>query len=131
MEGEDKVLHKDLSFKLIGVLFATHNEINRFSKEKEVCDTIEKYLKEKNIQYERELKIEEKENSNIVRKRIDFLIDEKIILKVKCKNYLKKEDYYQVQRYLHAMNYSLGILVNFREERLHPKRILNSSGSVN
>jgi len=41
---------------------------------------------------------------------------------------LKKEDYEQVQRYLKTLNLALGILVNFRDERIYPKRVLNGGG---
>jgi len=59
------------------------------------------------------------------RNRIDFLIDDKIILEIKCKRFLDKDDYYQTQRYLHAFNKKLAILVNFRDQRVKPRRILN------
>ena len=62
------------------------------------------------------------------RHRVDFLIDNKIILEIKYRKYLTKEDYEQTQRYLTTLNLALGILVNFRDERLHPKRILNGGG---
>ena len=46
------------------------------------------------IPYEREFRI--KETGNIV----DFLVDNKIILEVKTRPLMVKEDYYQVKRYL-------------------------------
>jgi hypothetical protein len=45
----------------------------------------------------------------------------------KVKNFITKEDYYQLQRYLFTLNLKLGMLVNFRQNRLVPKRVLNSS----
>ena len=42
------------------------------------------------------------------------------------KNFITKEDYYQMQRYLKAANLKLGLIVNFRTTYLHPKRILCS-----
>ena len=60
------------------------------------------------------------------RNRIDFLIENKIILEIKSKRLLTREDYYQVKRYLLALNKKLGLLVNFRQKYIHPKRVLNS-----
>ncbi|MBP9686504.1 MAG: GxxExxY protein [Candidatus Doudnabacteria bacterium] len=53
-----------------------------------------------------------------------FLVEDVIVLELKAKPFLLREDYVQVQRYLHIANVRLGILVNFRPRYLQPKRIL-------
>jgi len=52
----NKVIYPELSYKLIGILFAVHNEIGRFYNEKQYCDAIEKYLQLFKITHEREKK---------------------------------------------------------------------------
>lgn len=64
---------------------------------------------------------------NKIRCICDFIVDGKIILEFKAKNFITKEDYYQVKRYLVTLNLQLAILVNFRQKRIIPKRILNSN----
>ena len=59
------------------------------------------------------------------RNKVDFLIEDKIILELKASRMLTKEDYYQAKRYLVALHKELGILVNFRQRFLTPKRVLN------
>jgi GxxExxY protein len=44
---------------------------------------------------------------------IDLVIDDKIIIELKCKIYLTAEDIKQFWRYLKATNYKLGFLINF------------------
>lgn len=123
------ILHKDLSFTLNGILFNVHNNTGRFASEKQVCDLIEESLKENSIKYRREFILPtEKLIENPGRHRVDFLIEDCIILEIKYKQYLEREDYAQIKRYLKTLNLALGILVNFREKRLYPKRILNGSG---
>ncbi len=61
------------------------------------------------------------------RNKVDFYIDNKIFVEVKAKRVLGREEYYQMRRYLKAADKKLGIIVNFRDKYLHPKRILNSS----
>lgn len=56
---------------------------------------------------------------------VDFIIDDKIVVELKAKRVVTREDYYQMKRYLVACKKKLGILVNFRQQYLSPKRVLN------
>jgi len=124
---EDKLIHKDLSYKINGILFQVHNELGRYCNEKQICDRIEHLLKEEGLDYKRELVLPPSFKGEFKgRNRIDFIIENKIILEVKCTRFLGREEYYQTQRYIHAFNIQLGIMVNFRDERINPRRILNS-----
>ena len=114
----NKIIYPKLSYSVIGVCFSVHNELGRFSREKQYCDLIEKKLDEVKVTYKRELRVGD--SGNIV----DFLLADKIILEVKAKRILTKEDYYQLQRYLQALRIRLGIIVNFREKYLSPKRVV-------
>src|SRR3989344_4358444 len=123
------ILHKELSYIVNGILFEVHNEVGRFASEKQICDLIEAKLLERTVPYLREYILPVvHEGEKPGRHRIDFVIDNKIVLEIKFRNYLTKDDYDQVRRYLKTLNMALGILVNFRDERLHPKRILNGGG---
>ena len=44
---------------------------------------------------------------------------------IKAKRLITKEDYYQILRYLKVAGLKLGIIVNFRNTYLKPKRIMN------
>lgn len=127
MNKFSKLIYPDLSYKVTGILFATHNERGRFCNEKQYADAVEGYFKEFNIKYEREKILPPSfENENPGRNKVDFLVDNKIILELKAKRFLTKDDYYQLKRYLVALNKKLGLLVNFRRKYLDPKRVLNS-----
>ncbi|OGL66848.1 hypothetical protein A3F52_05190 [Candidatus Uhrbacteria bacterium RIFCSPHIGHO2_12_FULL_47_11] len=124
----EKVLHKELSYNIVGILYATHNELGRYANEKQYGDLIENKLKGGGISYEREKVLDQYfPAEHPGRHRIDFLIDDKIILELKCKRFIGKEEYYQTQRYLHALNKKLGILINFRTRFLQPHRVINST----
>ena len=126
-KNANKLIHPELSYKINGILFAVHNELGRFCNEKQYCDLIENYLKKLSIKYEREKILPISFGNEFKgRNKIDFLIDGKIILEVKSKRFLAKEDYYQVKRYLTSLDKKLAILVNFRSRYIKPKRILNS-----
>lgn len=127
MSKLNKLIFPQLSYKINGILFAAHNELGRFCNEKQYGDTIETHLKRLRIGYEREKVVPPLFEGEIKgRHKVDFLIKDKIILEIKSKRLLTKEDYYQVKRYLIVLNKKLGLLVNFRDRYIRPRRILNS-----
>ncbi|MBU4348205.1 GxxExxY protein [Patescibacteria group bacterium] len=126
MQQINKVLYPDLSYKICGLCFEVHNKIGRFKSEKSYADFLEKLFKDNDVQYVRETALMpnfdgEKERRNIP----DFIIEDKIIFDAKTKRIITKEDYFQMKRYLVSSNKKLGLIVNFRQKYLNPKRILN------
>jgi len=119
-----KIIYSELSFKINGACFKVHNQLGRYSREKQYCDLLEEEFKKLHIFYIREFKI--KKTSNIT----DFLIDNKIILEAKAKKAILREDYYQIQRYLQASHCKLGLLVNFRNRYLKPVRIIRIDTNI-
>jgi len=119
------ILHKDLSYKINGILFVIHNKLGRFCKHDQYCDAFEKLLIKENIKYQREIEIPIKfEDIELTGNILDFLIEDLIVLDVKCKKEITKKDYVQMKRYLVASKKELGIVVNFSENSLKPNRIL-------
>ena len=114
----NKLIHTELSYLITGICFNIHNDLERYCKEKQYSDAIEKKLKEINLPYKRELLVGE--SGNI----IDFLIDNKIILEIKAKRIVTKDDYFQTQRYLQILNIRLGLIINFRDKYIKPIRIV-------
>lgn len=126
--NDNKLIYPELSYKITGVLFSVHNENGRYCNEKQYSDSIENLLRKLNIKYEREKIIPQSfEGEQQGRNKVDFLIDDKIVLEVKAKRLLIKDDYYQVKRYLAAFNKKLGLMVNFRDKYIKPRRIINSN----
>ena len=117
-DTNNKILYKELSYKLNGVLFNVHNKLGRFSREKQYGDELESLLKDVGIEYKREFVVSDGN-------RVDFLIDNQIILDIKAKRLVTKDDYYQILRYLQSGGFKLGLIVNFRNTYLKPKRIIN------
>lgn len=119
-----KLIFPELSYVILGICFIVHNELGRFCREKQYCDALEEKLKKGGIQYKRERNIKSTGN------RVDFEIDGKVILEVKAKPMITRDDYYQTQRYLQASDFKLGLLVNFHNQYLKPKRIVKIETDV-
>ena len=114
----EKVIYPELSYKINGILFEVKKELGEYAREKQYGDLLEKKLKEGGIAFERETAIGS--SGNI----IDFLIDNKIILELKAVRFITSDNYRQIQNYLQHAKIKLGLLVNFREKFLKPKRII-------
>jgi len=126
-----KLIYEELSFKINGICFQVQNTLGRFCNEKQYADAIEQSLKEQNIHFEREKILPASfKGERLGRNKIDFLIENKLILDLKAKRLITREDYYQMQRYLQALNKKIGIIVNFRDRYIKPRRIINSYGKI-
>ena len=117
----NKIIHKELSYRINGILFSVHNNLGRFCKEKQYADKFEEMLKESGLKYERE------KQTDILKNKPDFVVEDKIVIEMKAKSFPFKEDYYQTQRYLKDTGLDLGLLVNFRNKYLKPIRIIRTN----
>jgi len=120
---ENKIIYPELSYKIVGVCFDVHNELGRFAREAQYANLLEERFKESRLEYKREFLIDETGN------RVDFIVDDLIVLELKAKTTLLKTDYYQTQRYLQALDKKLGLLINFRCRYLKPARVLKVNRS--
>ena len=122
-----EIVQKELSYKIVGILFSVHNQLGNRFQEKYYQRAIEEALKESKLRFKKELMIELKFNDKKIGKYfLDFLIEDSVVLEIKTVDRLNPRDFKQVLAYLTANNIQLGILANFRADRLSYKRILNS-----
>jgi len=122
-----KIVHKELSYKIMGILFSVHNQLGNRYQEKYYQRAVEEGLKQEKLKFNKELQVDLKYNNKKIGKYfLDFLIEDKVILEIKTVEILKPKDFKQILAYLIANNIELGILVNFRSDRLSYHRILNS-----
>ena len=122
----NKIIHKELSYLINGLLFDVHNSLGRFCREKQYCDVFENLLKQNNIQYDREKPLPIEIIDNQFTNKVDFAINNKLLVDFKAKSVVTKEDYYQMNRYLEASGCELGLIVNFRNKYLKPIRVIRS-----
>ena len=107
---------------------AVHRELGSGFLERVYQDALEYEFRERGIPYEREKKIQVMYKGKPLGEpyRADFVCYGKIIIELKAVKTLEDTHYAQVLNYLKATKMKLGILVNFHDTFIVPKRIVNT-----
>ena len=122
-----ELIYPEFSFKLTGIFYEIHNKLGRHLLEKQYADALETALKDLKIPYTREARVSVRyRQQDIPAGNVDFIIDNKVAVDIKAKKFPSKDDYHKILRYLKAKGLRLGLIVNFRDSYLKPKRVLNS-----
>ncbi|MCX6746352.1 MAG: GxxExxY protein [Candidatus Parcubacteria bacterium] len=124
---DDKIIYRELSYEIVGVLFEVFDELGYGHKESYYENAVAKGFDFKKIKYKRQipykLTFKGKEIGKYV---LDFIIEDKIVLEIKRGNYFGKKNIEQVFNYLKVTNLKLAILANFTANGVKFIRIVNS-----
>jgi len=66
------------------------------------------------------------EGIEVGKRRVDFLIDKKVVLEMKAVSELNDTHFAQALNYLESLNLEIGLLLNFGAKSLEIKRIINN-----
>ena len=126
---ENKIVHKDESFNIIGAAMEVHKVVGCGFTEHLYQDALEEELRLRDIPFEREktyyFTYKGKRLDKIFRP--DFVCYNKVIVELKTVADFTDEHYAQVYNYLKATGMGLGLLINFGKKSLEYKRILPNS----
>lgn len=126
---ENKIVHKDESFNIIGAAMEVHKVVGCGFTEPLYQDALEEELRLLDIPFEREktyyFTYKGKRLDKIFRP--DFVCYNKVIVELKTVADFTDEHYAQVYNYLKATGMGLGLLINFGKKSLEYKRILPNS----
>ena len=122
----DKLLHRELTYKLRGIFFQIRNTYGPGQKENIYCNLLEEILKENQVPFKREksIKIYSLNKKVVGIYKPDFIVDDKIILEIKSSMITPKVNEKQLYYYLRNSKYEIGFLVNFSTPKLFIKRII-------
>lgn len=128
MHYRDDLLFREECYKIIGLCMKIHNSLGKGFSEAVYQDALETELKRNSIPYEREKKITVQYEGQTLKRtfRVDFLVFNSIILELKARPILLIAGFRQTLNYLKTSGIQLGILINFGEDRLSFKRLVNS-----
>ena len=123
-----KLLYEDESYKIRGACFKVYNALSGGIQEKIVERALSKELITQGMNIENQVRIDVIYNNEKVGTYIpDLVIDNKIILEIKSKPILTKEDEKQFWGYLKNSKYKLGFLVIFSPQELIIKRFVHTN----
>ena len=124
--GEDKIVYKKESYKIVGYCFEVYNQIGPGHREKTYQRALEELLKSDKVEFESQQYVPIKINGKTIDKHyLDLLIDDKIALELKVGDHFSKRDIDQLYSYLKSTKIKLGILVNFARNGVTFRRVLN------
>lgn len=124
--GMNKIIYKDISFKIMEAVFEVHNILGCGYSEGIYEEALIKEFKDRGIEYERQKRIEVYyKDKKIGEYKLDLIVEDKIILELKAVSELNVVFEYQLYSYLKATGMKLGILINFGSTRIEFKRLVN------
>jgi len=121
-----ELIYKDLSYKIIGIIFEVFNELGYGYQEKYYQRAIALALGRKKLKYikEKEVKLTFRDHP-IGKYFIDFVIENKVVLELKVANEFYSQDTKQVLGYLKSSGLQLGILALITKDDVRYKRLVN------
>lgn len=125
MVNKVELIYEEESYKIRGACFKVYNVFGGGIKEKIIERALTKELALSGMEVKNQVRIDVFYNKEKVGVYIpDLVVDEKIIVEVKSKPFIEKEDEKQFWGYLKGSEYKLGFLVNFGPGKLTIKRFV-------
>lgn len=121
-------LYEKESYLIIEAAREVWHELGGSFKEKIADKAFSIALKNRNLSVNIQQKINVYFNNKIVGTYVpDLIINDSILIELKCKPFISKEDYQQLWYYLKATKYKLGFIINFSPSGVQFKRLVYDS----
>jgi len=123
--NEKEILHKDLSYKIIGLAMEVHGKLGYGFLEKVYENALMLLFKREGIKAKQQAPIKVLFEEVIVGDYIaDILVEDKVILELKSLEKISDVHRAQALNYLKATGLHLAIILNFGKNRLEYERLI-------
>jgi|GEM_PF-35295 len=120
--------HEDLTYRIIGAAMKVHSRLGPGHKEEVYQRALEAQSLEDGLVFEAQKLLEVYDNDLLVGYYIpDFIYEEKVVVEIKAFSSLSRRYLGQVVTYLNHTGLQVGLLLNFGERRMIPRRVFPSS----
>jgi GxxExxY protein len=121
----ENIVHKDLSYKIIELALAVHNELGCGFLEKVYENALMLLLEREKIPAKQQAPADVYFQEKVVGQYFaDILVDNKIILELKTADAITNIHIAQTLNYLRATGIKLGLILNFGKPRFEYKRLV-------
>ena len=118
-------LYEEESYQIRGACFEVYKAFGGAFKEKVIDRALTKALKKQGLKVEDQKRIDIYFDGEKVGTYVpDKIVNKNILLELKAKPFLTKQDVDQFWKYLKGSKYKLGFLINFSPTKLEIKRIV-------
>jgi len=118
-------LYEKESYKIRGACFEVYKTFGGSFKEKVIDRSLTKALEKQGLKVEEQKRIDIYFDGEKVGTYVpDKIINDCVLLEIKAKIFLTKQDIDQFWKYLKGSRYKLGFLINFGPSKLEIKRIV-------
>jgi len=122
---DEKYKYSELTGKIIGAAMEVHKYLGNGFQEVVYQRALSIELNMQNIAHEREKEMPlQYKGFNIGTRRVDFFVDEKIMVEIKAVKELEDVHLAQAINYLEAYKMEIGLLINFGNTSLQFKRVM-------
>jgi len=119
---------KELTHEIIGAAMEVHRHLGNGFQEVVYQRALAIELGLRNIEFEREYTMDLKyKGYDIGTRRVDFLVDNRIMVEIKAIIDLEDVHLAQAMNYVEAYNLEIGLLINFGAKSLQFKRVHNNN----
>lgn len=124
--------HKEITEKIIGAAMRVHSALGNGFQEVIYQRALEIEMEEMGVHFKREFEMPiYYKGREIGLRRVDFFVEEKIMVELKAIIQLENVHLAQAKNYLEAYNIQVGLLINFGSISLQFKRLENNKYSLN
>ncbi len=120
------LLYEDESYEIRGACFDVYNALGGGIKENIIQRALVAELKNRGLAVDNQTRIDIKYKNEKIGVYIpDIIVNNKILIELKSKPFITKEDEKQFWGYLKGSKYELGFLINFSPNKLIIKRFIH------
>ena len=121
------MIYQELTHKIIGCAMKVHSTLGNGFQEVIYQRALAIEMRKHGLDFAREMEmIIYYEGEEIGTRRVDFFVEDKIMVELKAIIELNDSNLNQCRNYLEAYNLPVGLLINFGSNSLQYKRIYNS-----
>jgi GxxExxY protein len=124
--------HEDLTRKIIGCAMIVHSALGNGFQEIIYQRALSIEMAKQGLRFGRETEMDIfYRGYKIGARRVDFFVEEKVMVEIKAITRLEDVHLAQGMNYLEAYGLNLGLLINFGGKSLEFKRVYNNKNKVN